>query len=45
MTKKIYRVPVPKLDIKDIHKRIAIAVCYENGTKTADIAEATGVPL
>jgi len=36
---------VKKLAIKDVHKRIAVVVCHENGTKTADISEATGVTL
>ena len=36
---------VKKLDIKDVHKRIAVVVCYEKGTKTTDVSEATDVPL
>src|SRR5271167_878283 len=34
-----------KLEIEDVHKRIAVVVCHENGMKTADISKATGVPL
>jgi hypothetical protein len=37
--------PVEKLEIKDVHRRIAVMVCQENGMKTADISKATGVSL